>query len=155
MARRYGRGPRGVRVEGYVPKNWGKSVTLVAGIGLRGLLAPLMLDGSMTGDAFEAYIEQAVLPHVMPGDVLVWDNLSVHKRARVRNLIEGVGATILFLPPYSPDLNPIELAWSKIKTQLRSRGARTPEALERAVADAFSSVTECDISNWLAHCGYC
>ena len=154
MARRYGRGLRGVRVEGFVPKNWGKSVTLIAGIGQRGLLAPLMLNGSMTGDAFEAYIEQAVVPHLQYGDVLVWDNLSAHKRARVRELVEDVGASILFLPPYSPDLNPIELAWSKIKTLLRSRGARTPEALEQAVADAFFSVTECDIASWLAHCGY-
>jgi len=155
MARRYGRGLRGERVEGYVPKNWGESVTLVAGIGLRGLIAPLMLDGSMTGDAFEAYIEQAVLPHVQPGDVLVWDNLGAHRRARVATLLKDAGAYVLFLPPYSPALNPIELAWSKIKTLLRCRGARSVEALERAVAEAFSSVTSQDIANWLRHCGYC
>jgi transposase len=154
MARPYGRAVRGVRVEGFVPKNWGESVTLIAGIGQRGLLAPLILDGSMTGDAFEAYIEQAVVPHIQSGDVLVWDNLSAHKRARVRELVSEAGASILFLPPYSPDLNPIELAWSKVKTFLRSRGARTPEALEQAVADAFASITTSDIAHWLSHCGY-
>ena len=154
MARRYGRGYRGARVEGYVPKNWGESVTLIAGIGHRGLMAPLILNGSMTGDAFEAYIEQAVVPHIGPGDVLVWDNLGAHRRARVRDLVEMAGASILFLPPYSPDLNPIELAWSKLKTLLRGSVARSPEALESAVADAFSSITREDILHWMQHCGY-
>lgn len=155
MARAYGRAASHQRVQGYVPKNWGESVTLIAGIGLRGLVAPLMLDGSMTGDAFEAYIEQFVLRHVGPGDILIWDNLAPHKRTSVRTRIEAAGARIVFLPPYSPDLNPIELAWSKIKTLLRARGARNPEDLESAVAEAFASVNVQDIENWMAHCGYC
>ena len=154
MTRAYGRALRHQRVEGYVPKNWGESVTIVAGIGMRGLVAPMLLDGSMTGDAFEAYIEQLVIGHLHPGDILVWDNLGAHKRASIREHVEAVGARVLFLPPYSPDLNPIEMAWAKIKANLRSRNARSAEALEQAAASALASVTSDDIRSWMMHCGY-
>lgn len=154
MARAYGRGPRGERVVGYVPKNWGESVTLIAGIRLGGVVAPMMLDGSMTGDVLEAYFAQFVVRELKPGDIVVWDNLAAHKRSAVRQLIESAGAELLFLPAYSPDLNPIELAWSKLKTVLRARAARTPDELELAVAEAFSSINADDIQHWMAHCGY-
>lgn len=154
MARAYGWGPRSSRVVGYVPKNWGESVSLVAGIGMRGLIAPLLIDGSMTGEVFEAYIRQFVTRELRKGDIVVLDNLAAHKRSGAREAIEAMGASLLFLPPYSPDLNPIELAWSKIKTTIRSRAARTPEQLEQAAAAAFSAITTHDITAWMRHCGY-
>lgn len=154
MTRRYARAPRGQRAHGDTPKNWGDSVSLAAGIGLRGLIAPLVLRGSMTGDVFEAYVEQFVLPSLKPGDMLVWDNLGAHKIKRARELVESVGASIVFLPPYSPDLNPIEMAWSKVKTILRSHAARTWDQLIEAVVAALSAITLSDIANWFRHCGY-
>jgi transposase len=154
MTRRYARAPKGERACGDAPKNWGDSVSLAAGIGLRGVIAPVMLRGSMTGDAFEGYVEQLVLPVLRPGDVVLWDNLGAHKRARVRELIESVGASVVFLPPYSPDTNPIEMAWSKVKTILRGHAARTWDALIDAVAEALSKITTKDILGWFAECGY-
>jgi transposase len=154
MTRRYARSPRGQRAHGDAPKNWGDSVSLSAGIGLRGLVAPLMLHGSMNGEAFEGYIEQFVLPVLRPGDVLVWDNLGAHKVRRFRELVESVGAAIVFLPPYSPDLNPIEMAWSKVKDVLRKFAARTWDQLVDAVVAALSAITQTDIANWFRHCGY-
>ena len=154
MARRYARALGGARAVGFVPKNWGESVTIVAGIGLRGVIAPLVINGGLDGAGFDAYIEQFVLPHLWPGDVLIFDNLAAHKSAKAKKLIESKGASLLFLPPYSPDLNPIELAWSKLKTALRSRGARTPDALVAAVAAALDEITPEDIAAWLKHCGY-
>jgi transposase len=154
MTRQYARSPVGQRAHSAAPKNWGDSVSLSAGIGLRGVVAPLMVRGSMTGDVFHAYVEQSVLPVLRPGDLVLWDNLSVHKRASVRELIESVGATVVFLPPYSPDFNPIEMAWSKVKTVLRSLAARTWDHLVDAVRDALSAITLSDIANWFRHCGY-
>ena len=129
-------------------------MTLCAGIGLRGLVAPLLLRGGMTGDAFEAYVEQFVVPVLRPGDVLLWDNLGAHRRAAVRPLVEAAGARVVFLPPYSPDLNPIELCWSKVKASLRKAAARTWEALLEAVVEALSAVGTEDIAGWFRHCGY-
>lgn len=154
MTRRYARSPQGLRAYGDAPKNWGDSVSLAAGIGLRGLIAPLMLRGSMTGDAFHAYVEQFIVPELRPGDIVLWDNLGAHKRADARALIEQARATVVFLPPYSPDTNPIELAWSKVKTILRRRAARTWDQLVDAVVAAFSAVTTSDIVGWFRHCGY-
>lgn len=154
MARAYGRAESHERVVGYVPKNWGASVTIVAGIRCSGLIAPLVLEGSMTGDVLEAYVEQFVVRELKAGDIVVWDNLGAHKRPAVRRAIETVGAELLFLPAYSPDLNPIELAWSKLKTALRGHAARTPKLLETAIAQALATITVRDIEHWIAHCGY-
>jgi transposase len=154
MTRAYARSERGERAVGHVPKNWGDSVTLAAGIGLSGLIAPLILRGSMNGDIFEAYVEPFILPELSEGDIVVLDNLSAHKRGSVRALIEAAGALVIFLPPYSPDLNPIELAWSKVKTILRSCAARTYDSLESAVVAALSAITHEDIAGWFRHCGY-
>ena len=154
MARGYARAERGERAIGHVPKNWGDSVTIAAGIGLRGLIAPLLMHGSMNGEIFDAYIEQFVVPELHEGDLVVLDNLSAHKLRSVRERIEAVGAQVIFLPPYSPDLNPIELAWSKVKAILRSLAARTYEDLEHAVVAALSAITAGDIAGWFRHCGY-
>jgi transposase len=108
----------------------------------------------MTGDAFEAYVEQFVVPSLQPDDVVLWDNLAAHKRTSVRQRVESVGAHVVFLPPYSPDTNPIELAWSKVKTILRSFGARSWDHLLDAVVAALSAITTTDVANWFRHCGY-
>ena len=108
----------------------------------------------MDGAAFEVYVEQVLLPTLCPGDIVLMDNLSFHKAPRLRTLIESAGARLEFLPPYSPDLNPIELCWSKIKTALRAAKARTFEALLDALDDAFGAVTQQDAEAWFAHCGY-
>ena len=132
MARRYGRAPVGERLVCPVPHGHWKTTTFVATLRVGGLTAPLVIDGAMTGDLFVAYVEQQLVPTLRPGDVVVLDNLSSHKRARVRELIEARGCTVLFLPPYSPDLNPIELAFAKLKALLRKAGERTVEEIGRA-----------------------
>jgi transposase len=137
-----------------VPKNWGDSVTLCAGIALRGLVAPLYLQGGMNGDTFEAYVEQFLVPELRVGDIAVMDNLSAHKRVSVRRLIEGAGARLLYLPPYSPDFSPIEPAWSKVKSLMRRAAARTYEALLEAAADALRAITASDARGWFRLCGY-
>jgi transposase len=154
MARRYGRAPRGQRLVGAVPQGHWKTTTFVAALGLGGMTAPLVIDGAMNGDLFEAYVGQVLVPALVPGDIVVLDNLSCHKRARVRELVEGAGCTVLFLPPYSPDLNPIELAFAKLKALLRKAGKRAVDKLWDflgQVVDAFSP-EEC--RNYFRHCGY-
>jgi transposase len=154
MARACARAIRGQRALGHVPKNWGDSVTLCAGLALRGLVAPLYLHGSMTGEIFEAYVEQFLVPELRPDDIVVMDNLSVHKRASIRALIEQAGAQLLFLPPYSPDLSPIEPAWSKAKALLRGAAARTYETLLDAVCSSLRAITPDDAAGWFRLCGY-
>ena len=154
MARSRARAVRGERALGHVPKNWGDSVTLCASIGLRGVVAPLYLHGSMTGLHFENYVEQFLVPELRPHDIVVMDNLSVHKMVAVRQYIEKAGAQLLFLPPYSPDLSPIEPAWSKVKALLRRSAARTYDALLEAVELALRAVTPADARGWFRMCGY-
>jgi transposase len=154
MTRAYARAPRGERAVGYVPKNWGDSITLAAGLGLRGLVAPLRLIGSMTAEAFEAYVDQFVCPVLRPKDVVIVDNLSAHKQTAIRRLVESAGAELLYLPPYSPDMSPIEPCWSKVKSALRGLGARTVRKLDRAIVRALSLVTPADAEGWFRLCGY-
>jgi transposase len=141
MTRRYGRAPRGQRVVGAVPHGHWKTTTFLAALRAGGLTCPLVVDGAMTGDLFVAYVKQQLVPALKAGDVVVLDNLACHKRAEVREAIEGAGGTLLYLPPYSPDLNPIEPAFAKLKALLRKAGERTAEGLwdflGRAL-DAFS-----------------
>ncbi len=154
MTRTYARAPRGERAVGYVPKNWGESITLVAGVGLRGLIAPLRLMGSMTADVFEAYIEQFVCPELRAGDIVIVDNLSAHKRASIASLVGRAGARLRYLPPYSPDFSPIEPCWSKVKELIRAAAARTVEALDEAIVKALRAVSMSDARGWFGHCGY-
>ena len=154
MTRAYGRGPRGQRVVGRVPKNWGESETLMAGIGVRGVLAPMLVHGSLTAAVFEHYLAEFVAPSLHVGDVIVLDNLGAHRTDSARQIIEARGAHLLFLPPYSPDLNPIELAWSKVKTLVRGVAARSLDELVRAVAMALRRLQPNDIRAWIRHCGY-
>ncbi len=151
---RYGRSPRGERVYGSAPRNYGKNTTLIAEMSLRGMGEAMTLEGAVDGDAFEAYTEHILAPSLTPGDIVVLDNLNVHKRQRVQQLIEERQAGVLFLPAYSPDLNPIEQAFSKLKGLLRRAEARTREALEAAIAEALQAITASDALGYFNHCGY-
>ena len=150
----YARAPRGQRAYGAVPRNWGKNTTLIAGLTLAGIQAPFILEGAVDTLAFETYVEHVLAPSLRPGQVVVLDNVSVHKGERVRQAIEARGCQVLFLPTYSPDLTPIEEAFSKLKAWLRRLEARTREALEEAIAEALTQVTGQDAHGWFWHCGY-
>ena len=150
----YARAPRGVRAVGKVPRNYGANVTLIASLSLQGMGEALMLDGAEDASAFEVYIEQVLAPSLQPGQTVVLDNLSTHQGARVRQAIEARGCRLLYLPSYSPDLSPIEQAFSKLKTCLRHQGARTRETLQQAIAEALETITAQDARGWFTHCGY-
>jgi transposase len=129
-------------------------MTAVAAVRLDGLTAPFTIDSPMDGEIFNAYVERVLVPTLRPGDVVVMDNLAAHKRPRIKRLIEEADATVLYLPPYSPDFNPIEMIWSKVKRLLRTIAARTVEALHDAFGRAFAAVTPGDIQGCFRHCGY-
>lgn len=154
MTRLYGRARPGQRVVESVPSHSGTHLTLLAAIGLDGLSAAWVLEGALDGEAFKIYLTEVLCPTLRPGDVVLMDNLSAHKVAGVEEAITAVGARLEYLPPYSPDLNPIEKCWSKIKTALRAAKARTVEALIEALNDALLSISEEDIKAWFIHCGY-
>jgi transposase len=154
FTRRFGRARPGQRVVEGTPGNAGLHYTLIAALSTQGVEAPWLLEGAMDGAAFEVYVEHVLVPTLHPGDIVLMDNLSFHKAPRIRRLIVSVGARLEFLPPYSPDLNPIELCWSKIKTALRAAKARTFEDLLNALDDAFGSISQQDAKDWFAHCGY-
>lgn len=154
MTRRYGRAKRGQRVAGQVPRNPGPNVTLIAAMDQTGLGGELTIAGAVDGDAFEAYVSRILVPKLWPGDVVIWDNLSAHKRKRAQQWVEAAGAEVIFLPPYSPDFNPIELAFSKVKTHLRQAGARSRAELDQAITAALHAITSQDARGWFAHCGY-
>lgn len=154
MARRYARAVGGERAHGAVPKNWGDNITLIGSLALDGTMHALTLPGSVDGEAFALYVERILCPNLEPGDVVVMDNLGSHKSQAVRTAIESRQAELWFLPPYSPDLNPIEQCWSKIKTALRAAAARSQEALDQAVTCALDSVRAKDARGWFQWCGY-
>ncbi|HEU5383031.1 MAG TPA: transposase [Ktedonobacteraceae bacterium] len=140
---RYGWAPKGQRVQGSVPRNRGKNVTLIASLGWDGMGESMILEGGTTAAIFEQYIEQILAPTLLPGQIVVLNNLSCHK-----------GCQLLFLPAYSPDFSPIEETFSKLKAFLRRVGARTRDALEEAIGQALLTVTEGDAQGWFRHCGY-
>jgi transposase len=154
MARRYGRAPVGERLVCPVPHGHWKTTTFLAALRVGGLSCPLVIDGAVNGDLFVAYIEQQLVPTLRAGDVVVMDNLSSHKRVAVRRAIEGAGCRLLYLPPYSPDLNPIELAFSKLKALLRKAGRRTVEGLWSFLGEAIDLFTPDECRNFFRHCGY-
>jgi transposase len=153
-ARLYGRSQRGERVIGRIPNSRGDTVTLMAGIGCSGLIAPMILHGSLTGEVFAQYFEQHVIPSISKNDIIVIDNLSAHKTKAVAKIAKEAGVAFLYLPPYSPDLNPIELAWTKLKTLIRGHSPRTMDRLINAVSEAMRAIDKTDIINWVQHCGY-
>jgi transposase len=154
MVRAYGRGPRGQRVAGKQPWGHWKTTTFVAGLRLGELSAPFVLDGAMNRDAFETYVEKVLAPSLSRGDIVVMDNLPAHKGDRIRELIEAKGATLRLLPPYSPDLNPIEMAFSKLKTLLRKAAERTVPALWDRIGQALDEFTPNDCAGYFRHAGY-
>jgi transposase len=145
---------RGERAHAKAPRNWGKNVTLLASIGSEGVGPCLAVEGPTTREVFEAYLERVLAPSLRPGQAVVMDNLSAHKGGRVREILGAVGCELLYLPPYSPDLNPIEQTFSKIKGLLRRAGARTREALIGAMGRALDAVSAQDARGFFGHCGY-
>lgn len=154
MTSHYSRAPKGKRAYGKAPRNHGKNVTLIASLSAKGIGAAMTLDGAANTAAFMAYLRQVLIPTLTPGQIVVLDNLSVHKNAEVRRVIAGAGCALAYLPPYSPDYMPIEGAFSKLKQQLRTIEARTREGLQGAIGDALEMITAGDAAGWFAACGY-
>jgi len=145
---------KGRRAFGSAPRNWGKNVTLLASITHRGVGPCLAVEGPTTREVFEAYLGRVLAPSLRPGQIVVLDNLSAHKGGMVRKIVEGRGCELVYLPPYSPDLNPIEQAFAKVKGLLRRAEARTREALVEAMGLALDAVTASDARGFFGHCGY-
>lgn len=154
MTRLYGRAAAGQRVVEAVPLHQGKRLTMLAAVGLDGVSAEWVIEGAIDGDAFEIYLREVLGPTLKAGDIVVMDNLRVHKVASVEVAINGCGARVEYLPPYSPDYNPIEKCWSKIKTALRKAKARTVEELLKALKEALLTVSIADVRAWFVYCGY-
>ncbi len=146
---------RGQRARGSRPQKRGKNVSMIGAIALKGIVASINLLGATDGLTFEAFVIQKLVPHLWQGACVIWDNSTIHKGEEIELAIRKSGATLLNLPPYSPDFNPIESFWSKVKNTLRSIGARTYLALDEAIASAFSNVSLKDIRSWFTHCCYC
>ena len=154
MTRLRGRALRGERLVDKIPHGHWMTTTLIAALGIDGMRCSTVVEGAVNGDVFEAFVAQVLVPELRPGDVVVMDNLSSHKRARTREMIESAGAELEFLPPYSPDLNPIEMVFSKIKQLLRSLACRTKKTLWDAMQSVLDTVTPSDAQNCFQHCGY-
>ena len=154
LTRAYGRAARGERVGERVPRNHGKAMTLIGSLGLRGLLAPLSVEGAVDTLVFDSYVEQVLCSQLRPSDILLLDNLPVHLSSQVEQSVAAVKAEVLWLPAYSPDFSPIENCWSKVKTLVRGRRPRTTKDLNMALRDALQAVTLDDIDGWFRHCGY-
>jgi transposase len=154
MTRLRGRAPKGERVHASVPRGHWQTTTMMSSIRLDGSTACMALEGTTDTESFRAYVQAILAPTLRPGDIVVMDNLSPHKSDPTLALIRQAGAQVLFLPAYSPDLNPIEMMWSKVKTFLRAAEARTEEQLLTAIGQALAQITPKDSLNWFAHCGY-
>jgi len=154
MTRLYGRAPRGQRVIGSVPQNYGERLTVLAALDRQGIRAALAVDGATDGPVFLTFLRRVLGPRLRPGEVVVLDNLRAHQVAGVTEALAQVGAKLRYLPPYSPDYNPIELAWSKVKSLLRARAARTRTSLQRALGTALQTITSQNARAWFRHCGY-
>jgi transposase len=154
MARLRGRAPRGERLRTGIPHGHWRTTTFVAGLRLTGMVAPMVLDGPINGHAFQAYVDQVLAPELRPGDIVIMDNLGSHKGRAVRAAIEAVGAILLYLPPYSPDFNPIENAFSKLKAMLRKAAERTVDALWDTIGALIQAFTVAECTNFFAAAGY-
>ena len=154
MARRHGRSRRGQRLDGPIPHGHWKTTTFVGGLTARGFIAPYVLDGPMNGVVFTAWVEQMLVPELRPGDIVVMDNLAAHKVVGVRQAIQACGAKLRYLPPYSPDLNPIEQAFAKLKALLRKAAERTADSLWKAIGQLLDTFPPAECANYLANSGY-
>lgn len=154
MARTHGRAPRGERLRAAIPHGHWMTTTFVAGLRTSGMMAPMVLDGPINGELFQDYVDQILVPELRPGDIVIMDNLGSHKGAGVRVAIEAAGAVLLYLPPYSPDFNPIEKAFSKFKAKLRKAAARTVDALWNVIGEVIDTFTPNECANYFASAGY-
>lgn len=154
MTPRYGRAPRGERVVSRAPRNHGSNTTLIAALSLDGITAAMTVEGAMDRLAFDVFVTEVLAPSLTPGQVVVWDNLNVHKSADAQRLITARGCQLLWLPPYSPDFTPVEQVFSKLKTVLRRAEARTRDTLDDAITAGLATITATDAQGWFAHCGY-
>ena len=154
MARTHGRGPRGERLRSPIPHGHWKTTTFVAALRTSGMVAPMVLDGPINGAAFQAYVDQVLVPELEPGDIVVMDNLGSHKGPGIRAAIEAAGASLLYLPPYSPDFNPIENAFAKLKAMLRKAAERTVDGLWNAIGRIIDTITPEECTNYFAAAGY-
>jgi transposase len=154
LTRLYARALGGGRTSEAVPRNYGASTSMIASIGINGIEAPMLIEGSVDTLVFNAYCEEVLRPTLKRGDVIILDNLGAHRASRIEEIAALCGAQVIWLPPYSPDFSPIELMWSKIKAYLKKVKARTQEELEKAIARALQTVTVSDCLNWFRHCGY-
>lgn len=154
MTRLYARAPRGQRACGSAPKNWKKNVTVLGAMSLGGLQAVMSVQGSTDTAVFMTFVREVLLAQLWAGAVVVMDNLAVHKNKAVQQAIESVGAQVMYLPPYSPDYNPIEQCWSKLKTYLRGRKARTYEVLDEALSEGIETISCQDVQGWFTGCGH-
>jgi transposase len=154
MAREYGWAPQGQRAHDDRPFGWGNNVSMVGALGLTGLRTLMTLDGAVDGASFVSFASHFLAPQLRPGDIVLMDNLSAHKVKGVREAIEAAGATLHYLPRYSPDFNPIELCWSKLKACLRTAAARSREELDAAIAAAMACITASNAAGWFSHAGY-
>ena len=154
LIRLYGRAPRGQRLVDKVPHGHWKTTTFIAALRSNGLTAPMVVDGAMNGQLFQAYLRQILVPTLRAGDVVIMDNLSAHKVQGVDEILSTVGAKVLYLPPYSPDLNPIELVFSKVKWLLRSAKERTVDALWKKCGELLDHFPQKQCQAYLSHCGY-
>jgi transposase len=154
MTRLYGRAPAGERVVGSAPQNYGPNVTILGALSVQGFQAVMTVEGPTDADVFRTYVKRVLGPTLTPGDIVVMDNLQAHKAVGVQQAIARRGAQLLYLPPYSPDLAPIEPCWSQVKTALRKVKARTRAVLDAAIAEAMIAVSPADAWNWFKHCGY-
>lgn len=155
MARDYARAPRGQRALATKPVNRGRHVTMLGALGRHGIVAAMTVEGFTDGDVFLAFLREVLVPQLRPGQVIIMDNLTAHNVAGVVEAMTTAGARLLYLPPYSPDLSPIEECWSKVKALLRAKAARTLETLEQAIAEALAAITATDARGWFTHAGYC
>ena len=154
MARTHGRAPRGQRLRAAIPHGHWKTTTFVAGLRTSGMVAPMVLDGPINSVAFQAYVDQVLVPELRPGDIVVMDNLGSHKGAGVREAIEAAGASLLYLPPYSPDFNPIENAFAKLKAMLRKAAERTIDGLWSTIGRIIDTFNPTECTNYFAAAGY-
>lgn len=154
MTRLYGRSTRGKRVDDYVPNVRFERTSILSSVRLSGDLVPLVFEGSLNGELFREYVSKCLVPTLQEGDVVIMDNLTAHKVEGIADLILSAGAEVVYLPPYSPDLNPIEMMWSKIKAHLRKTKARTKQSLETAIGKALDFVSKSDIAGWFVKNGY-
>lgn len=154
MTRLWGRAPKGQRICEATPQGHWQVLTTLGAMSQRGIEAAMTIPCPTDGDVFTTYVREVLSPKLQAGDVVILDNLSAHKVRGIRELVEASGAQLLYLPPYSPDLNPIELAWSKFKQYLRAAKARTAEALDRAITEALQTITADNAAAWFRHCGY-